>query len=124
MGGGLLFVAMLLYFTSDIAFQRAITKVLKRLFKTVGLSQLATVLSAMAFVKYGLEPVIKLVRNVTKAQGPWEKSPEYYILKEVIFADCTLTPCNYSSNISTHHPHPTSRSFLFFRSTSLWSSCF
>jgi MscS family membrane protein len=37
----------------------------------------------MAFVKYGLEPVIKVARKWTKAQGPYEKSSEYYILREV-----------------------------------------
>ena len=83
MCGGLLFVALLLYFTGDIAFQRAIFKAVKRLLKTVALRQLITILSAIVFIKYGLEPAIKLVRAVTKAQGPWEKSPEYYILKEV-----------------------------------------
>jgi MscS family membrane protein len=83
MSGGLLFVALLLYFTGDIAFQRAFFKAVKRLLKTVALRQLVTILSAIAFVKYGLEPAIKAVRRVTKAHGPWEKSPEYYILKEV-----------------------------------------
>jgi mechanosensitive ion channel protein 1/2/3 len=81
--GGLLFVAALIYFTSDVAFQIAISKAFKRLMKTVALGQLSTILSAMAFVKYGLEPVIKAVRTATKAQGPWEKSSEYYILREV-----------------------------------------
>ena len=83
MSGGILFVALLLYFTGDIAFQRAFFKAVKRLLKTVALRQLVTILSAISFVKYGLEPAIKGVRRVTKAQGPWEKSPEYYILKEV-----------------------------------------
>ena len=83
MAGGLFFVALLLYFTGDINFQRAILKVVKRLTRTVALPQLATIVSAMAFVKYGLEPVIKAARKWTKAQGPYEKSSEYYILREV-----------------------------------------
>ena len=83
MTGGLLFVAALLFFTGDINFQRAFTKVVKRLMKTVALPQLATILSAMAFVRYGMEPVIKAARQMTKAQGPYEKSAEYYILREV-----------------------------------------
>ena len=80
---GLFFIALLLYFAGDINFQRAITKVVRRLFRTVALPQLVTILSAMAFVKYGLEPVLKLARRLTKAQGPYEKSSEYYILREV-----------------------------------------
>jgi mechanosensitive ion channel protein 1/2/3 len=83
LAGGLFFVSLLLYFTGDINFQRAFTKVVKRLGRTVALPQLATIVSAMAFVKYGLEPVIKAARKWTKAQGPYEKSSEYYILREV-----------------------------------------
>ncbi len=31
----------------------------------------------------GLEPLIKNIRVMMKAQGSWEKSSEYYILREV-----------------------------------------
>ena len=88
MCGGLLFVALLLYFTGDIAFQGAMKKAVKRLLKTVALRQLVTILSAIFFINYGLEPAIKAVRAATKAQGPWEKSGEYYILKEVCLCVC------------------------------------
>jgi hypothetical protein len=83
LGGGLLFLALLLYFNGDMALQTAVWKVVKRLFKTVAVQQLTSILGAMAFVRYGLEPVIKSIRNITKAQGSWEKSSEYYILREV-----------------------------------------
>ena len=103
MAGGLLFVAALLFFTGDINFQRAFSKVVKRLFKTVALPQLVSILSAMAFVKYGMEPVIKAARKLTKAQGPYEKSAEYYILREVykpleflfLVAACTTLAENF-----------------------------
>ena len=78
LGAGLLFVAALLYFTGDgVAPHKAMLKACKRLLKTFALRQVAAILSAMAFVKYGLEPVMRMVRTVTKAQGPWEKSSEY-----------------------------------------------
>lgn len=83
LGGGLLFVAALLYFSGDIGFAKAADKAYHRALKTFALRQVATILSAMAFVKYGLEPVIRTVRTLTKAQGPWEKSSEYYLLREV-----------------------------------------
>lgn len=51
LGGGLLFLALLLYFTGDINFQRAVFKVLKRLYKTIALRQLMGILSAMTFVR-------------------------------------------------------------------------
>ena len=47
LGGGLLFLALLLYFTGDIEFQRAVGKVVKRLLKTGALRQLAGILGAM-----------------------------------------------------------------------------
>lgn len=81
--GGLLFVSMLLYLTGDIEFQRAVFKSISRLMRTVAIRQLGTIVSAIVFIKYGLEPAIKLVRKLTKADGAWEKSPEYYVLREV-----------------------------------------
>ena len=81
--GGLLFVSLLLYFTGDIEFQRAVFKSVSRLMRTVAIRQLGTIVSAIVFIKYGLEPAIKFVRSATNAVGPWEKSPEYYVLKEV-----------------------------------------
>lgn len=58
-------------------------QVVKRLLKTGALRQLAGILGAMVFVRYGLEPLIKNIRVMMKAQGSWEKSSEYYILREV-----------------------------------------
>ncbi len=81
--GGLLFVSMLLYLTGDIQFQRAVIKSISRLMRTVAIRQLGTIVSAIVFIKYGLEPAIKLVRKLTKADGAWEKSPEFYVLREV-----------------------------------------
>ena len=81
--GGLLFVSMLLYLTGDIEFQRAVFKSISRLMRTVAIRQLGTIVSAIVFIKYGLEPAIKLVRKLTKAEGAWEKSAEFYVLREV-----------------------------------------
>lgn len=83
MCGGLLFVSMLLYLTGDIEFQRAVFKSISRLLRTVAIRQLGTIVSAIVFIKYGLEPAIKLVRRLTNADGVWEKSAEYYVLREV-----------------------------------------
>ncbi|CAL8469278.1 g8819 [Coccomyxa elongata] len=41
------------------------------------------ILAAMTFVRFGLEPLVKVLRRVFSAQGTWEKSSEYYILREV-----------------------------------------
>ena len=51
LGGGLLFLALLLYFTGDLNLQSAVSKVVKRLLKTVALRQVVAILSAMAFVR-------------------------------------------------------------------------
>ena len=80
---GLAFLAVLLYITADMQFQRACIKVVKRLLKTVALRQVMGILAAMTFVRFGLEPLVKVLRRVFSAQGTWEKSSEYYILREV-----------------------------------------
>ena len=41
------------------------------------------ILAAMTFVRFGLEPLVKVLRHIFRAQGSWEKSSEYYILREV-----------------------------------------
>ena len=83
LASGLAFLAGLLYFTADMQFQRALLKVIKRLLKTVALRQVLGILAAMTFVRFGLEPLVKVLRRVFSAQGTWEKSSEYYILREV-----------------------------------------
>lgn len=41
------------------------------------------ILGAMVFVRMGLEPLVKALRQVFRASGPWEKSSEFHILREV-----------------------------------------
>lgn len=83
LGTGLMFLAVLLWFTADIRFQQACVKVLRRLFKTVALRQVMGILGAMTFVRLGLEPMVKMLRRLFRAPGTWEKSAEFYILREV-----------------------------------------
>ena len=85
LGTGLMFLAVLLWFTADIRFQQACTKVIRRLFKTVALRQVMGILGAMTFVRLGLEPMVKMLRRLFRAPGSWEKSSEFYILREVCF---------------------------------------
>ena len=83
LSAGLWFLAVLLYFTADIKLQQACLKVVRRLLKTVALRQVMGILSAMMFVRFGLEPLVKALRKLFVAPGSWEKSSEYYILREV-----------------------------------------
>ena len=83
LGAGLWFLAVLLYFTADIQLQQACLKVVRRLLKTVALRQVIGILAAMTFVRFGLEPLVKTLRRLFVAPGTWEKSSEYYILREV-----------------------------------------
>ncbi|KAL0036688.1 hypothetical protein WJX79_005764 [Trebouxia sp. C0005] len=41
------------------------------------------ILGAMTFVRLGLEPMVKMLRRLFRAPGTWEKSSEFYILREV-----------------------------------------
>lgn len=92
LGTGLMFLAVLLWFTADIRFQQACTKVIRRLFKTVALRQVMGILGAMTFVRLGLEPMVKMLRRLFRAPGTWEKSSEFYILREVYIC-CDLLLC-------------------------------
>ena len=83
LAAGLLFLAALLYVNGDMQFQSACAKVLRRLMKTVAIRQTMGIFAAMVLVRAGLEPLVKLMRQLFRAQGPWEKSTEYYVLREV-----------------------------------------
>ncbi|KAK9863272.1 hypothetical protein WJX84_010012 [Apatococcus fuscideae] len=83
LSAGLMFLAVLLFFTADIKFQGACLKVFKRLLKTVALRQLMGILAAMMFVRFAMEPIIKAIRSVFRAPTAWERSTEFYVLREM-----------------------------------------
>ena len=103
LGTGLMFLAVLLWFTADIRFQQACTKVIRRLFKTVALRQVMGILGAMTFVRLGLEPMVKMLRRLFRAPGSWEKSSEFYILREVCNLCKGLSGSMLSGLISLQH---------------------
>ncbi len=80
---GLAFLTILLVSTGDMQLRLAATKVVKRLLKTHALRQVVVILSAMLFVRFGLEPMVKVLRAMFGAQGTWEKSTEFFVLREV-----------------------------------------
>lgn len=45
--------------------------------------QVMGIVGAMTFVRFGLEPLVRSLRTMFRASGPWEKSSEYHILREV-----------------------------------------
>ena len=72
------------------------------------------ILSALTFVRFGLEPLCKLMRRLFVAPGSWEKSSEYKIMREVsrqsINSHQTLawllylaSPCNWPSGCCFYH---------------------
>ena len=50
---------------------------------SAGAVQVMGILAAMTFVRFGLEPLMRLIRRLFMAPGSWEKSAEYFILREV-----------------------------------------
>lgn len=130
LSAGLWFLTVLLYFTADIKLQQACLKVLRRLLKTVALRQVMGILAAMTFVRFGLEPLVKMLRKIFVAPGTWEKSSEYYILKEVsllylaYIPYCSITPLADLSPCAsavvlpyqTHHQAQPLRKRCFFQS--------
>ena len=76
------------YFQMSIC--AAAAQVFKRLLKTVALRQLMGILAAMIFVRFAMEPVIKAIRSVFRAPTPWERSTEFYVLREVSLSPSLL----------------------------------
>lgn len=58
-------------------------QVARKLAKSLAFRQSLALMVAIAFVRYGLEPLVKSVRNVFSLPGPWERSNEYFILQQV-----------------------------------------
>ena len=58
-------------------------KVFRKLAKSLAFRQSIALMVAIAFVRYGLEPLVRSVRSVFSLPGPWERSTEYFILKQV-----------------------------------------
>ena len=101
--------AVWLQATADIGFRNAMFDQSIRLLKTKGFRQTLALVGAIIFVRLGLEPVVRLLRNITGVQGAWKQSSEYYMLKEVyrpiegllvVAAICTLVENFVPSMIS------------------------
>lgn len=84
--GGVAFAITVINFTTDMGWVWSSVRVLRKLAKSLAFRQTIALLVAIAFVRYGLEPLVRSVRSVFELPGQWERSNEYFILKQV----CTL----------------------------------
>lgn len=83
LGAALVISAVWLHATADIGFRKGILEMSVKLLKTSGFRQTLALLGAIMFVRLGLEPAVRLVRNILGVKGAWLQSSEYYLLKEV-----------------------------------------
>lgn len=81
--GGVAFAITVINFTTDMGWVWSSVRVLRKLAKSLAFRQTIALLVAIAFVRYGLEPLVRSVRSVFALPGPWERSNEYFILKQV-----------------------------------------
>lgn len=81
--GGVGFAITVINFTTDMGWVWSSVRVLRKLAKSLAFRQTIALLVAIAFVRYGLEPLVRSVRSVFALPGQWERSNEYFILKQV-----------------------------------------
>lgn len=80
---GVILTAITFFFVSDIELKIALTKALRKMYKSVAARQTYAILFAMVFVRFGLMPAAKGIRTILEVKTPWEKSIENYLLKEM-----------------------------------------
>ena len=79
---GTTFAIVVLNFTTDMGWMWASVRVLRKLAKGLAFRQTIALVMAIAFVRYGLEPLMRTVRSVFTLPGTWERSNEYFFLKQ------------------------------------------
>jgi hypothetical protein len=72
----------ILNYTTEMGWMWSSMRVLSRVSKGLAFRQCIALLSAMAFVRYGLEPFVKAVRTFFMP-GDWERSSEFFVLQQV-----------------------------------------
>lgn len=80
---GVVASALYLYTARDVEFSYALYKSSLDLLRTTGFRQTLALVGAIIFVRFGLEPIVRLARHIFGVRGPWAQSSEYYLLKEV-----------------------------------------
>ncbi|KAF6255019.1 Mechanosensitive ion channel-domain-containing protein [Scenedesmus sp. NREL 46B-D3] len=81
--GGLLFASMSLQLTSDLGFSDALTKVVRRIFRSIAFRQLLVITACMLMVRFALNSVLRLLAKWSASPVQWDKSKLYYVMKEV-----------------------------------------
>lgn len=98
--GAVAFAITVINFTTDMGWLWSAVKVFRKLAKSLAFRQSIALMVAIAFVRYGLEPLVRSVRSVFSLPGPWERSTEYFILKQVC---CHASLKNCSSSMGMLH---------------------
>lgn len=88
--GGLLFASMSLQLTSNMGFQDALTKVVRRIFRSIAFRQLVVIAVAIFLVRFALNNVLKFLARWSSSPVQWDKSRVYYVMKEVSVVDHNL----------------------------------
>ena len=81
--GGLLFASMSLQLTSDMGFGDALTKVVRRIFRSIAFRQLVVIAVAIVCVRFALNNVLRVLSRWSASPVQWDKSRLYYVMKEV-----------------------------------------
>jgi hypothetical protein len=81
--GGLLFASVSLHLTADMGFGEALTRITRRIFRSIAFRQLVVIAVAILVVRFALNNVLRLLAQWSSSPVPWDKSRVYYVMKEV-----------------------------------------
>jgi len=80
---GIIFSVITMFLVTNMGFKFSVIKVLRKFFKSGIARQVIAIIGLMLFVRYGLTPVIRGVRDLLGRRTAWENSIENYLLKEL-----------------------------------------
>lgn len=73
---------MSLQLTSDLGFSDALTKVVRRIFRSIAFRQLLVITACMLLVRFALNSVLRLLAKWSASPVQWDKSKLYYVMKD------------------------------------------
>eukprot|EP00210_Caulerpa_lentillifera_P008673 g8272.t1 len=81
--GAISISVLILILKTNFGLKYTVSKLLQNLMNSDVARRMCAIFGTMVFVRSGLTPVVRLIREFLKVSTPWEKSTEYYLLKEL-----------------------------------------
>ena len=80
---GIVFSVMTVFLVTNMGFKFSVIKVLRKFIRSDLARQVLAIIGSMIFVRSGLTPLIRAIREFLGIRTPWESSIECYLLREM-----------------------------------------